>query len=149
MLATFVGAAGMAQFESPAALQDAGYADAVEPGAGLGSYGEALWWTAMVMTTMGSEYWPKTVEGRVLGWLLALYAFAVFGYLTATIASLFVEQDATRGSSDSDRADLRTEVAALRAQVARLSELLARQVPHDRQVPGSQVLGEPEGRRQA
>jgi len=24
-----------------------------------------LWWTAMLMTTLGSEYWPQTAEGRV------------------------------------------------------------------------------------
>ena len=23
------------------------------------SYGTALWWTAMLLTTMGSDYWPK------------------------------------------------------------------------------------------
>jgi hypothetical protein len=28
----------------------------------------------MIMTTMGSEYWPKTVEGRILGWLLSALA---------------------------------------------------------------------------
>jgi voltage-gated potassium channel len=27
-------------------------------------YGNALWWTAMVMTTIGSDYFPKTAEGR-------------------------------------------------------------------------------------
>lgn len=47
----------------------------------------------MVMTTMGSEYWPKAPAGRVLCWLLAVYAFAIFGYITATIASNFVGRD--------------------------------------------------------
>ena len=143
VIATFVGAAGMAQFESPAALRDSGHAEAVEAGAGLGSYGEALWWTAMVMTTMGSEYWPRTVEGRILGWLLALYAFAVFGYLTATIASFFIGQDAAEGRPDSDMATLRAEVAALRAQVAGLAELLARQAPHHPRVSSSDVREQP------
>jgi voltage-gated potassium channel len=53
---------------------------------GLTDYGTALWWTAMIMTTMGTEYWPRTAEGRVLCFFLSLYAFAVFGYVTATIA---------------------------------------------------------------
>jgi len=38
------------------------------------SCGEALWWTAMIMTTMGSQYWPQTIEGRMLCVFLALYA---------------------------------------------------------------------------
>ncbi|MBC8120725.1 MAG: ion transporter [Gemmatimonadaceae bacterium] len=112
-LVTFVGAAGMAQFESVQALQEAGYTGQT----GLGNYGEALWWTAMIMTTMGSEYWPRTVEGRVLGWLLSLYAFAVFGYLTATIASYFVKVDIEQPPSEP--MDARTDqIALLHAEIA-------------------------------
>jgi voltage-gated potassium channel len=70
---------------------------------------------------MGSEYWPKTPEGRVLCFLLALYAFAVFGYVTATLATFFIGRDA-----DDDKAELagaksiealHTEIAALRAEM--------------------------------
>jgi voltage-gated potassium channel len=53
-IVTFAGAAGMSFLESPAALREAGLAPGGE-GVGLGSYGEALWWTAMLMTTLGSE----------------------------------------------------------------------------------------------
>jgi voltage-gated potassium channel len=106
---TFIGAAGMYAFESPA------------EGGGLQSFGDALWWTAMVMVTMGSEYWPKTAEGRILGWLLALYAFAVFGYITATIASYFVGQDA----QERDEELLRTEIRTLRIELQELRRDLA------------------------
>lgn len=117
---TAVGAAGMLVFERPSALASEG-AGAVEAGAGLASYGEALWWTAMIMTTMGSEYWPQTPEGRILGWLLSLYAFAVFGYITAMLSSFFVGQDREEGeqaASGDDIAALRAELAALRAELA-------------------------------
>jgi voltage-gated potassium channel len=116
---TVVGAAGMAVFESPASLA-AEFGGAADPRAGLASYGEALWWTAMIMTTMGSEYWPRTPEGRILGWLLSLYAFAVFGYITAMLASFFVGQDqgeAASGSSAEELAALRAEIVALREQL--------------------------------
>lgn len=62
-------------------------------GPGFQDYGTALWWTAMLLTTMGSEYWPRTPEGRILCLLLATYAFAVFGYVTAAIAAYFVGKD--------------------------------------------------------
>jgi voltage-gated potassium channel len=121
---TFASAAAMARFESPDALREAGFVKAAEAGAGLRNYGDALWWTAMVMTTMGSEYWPKTTEGRLLGWLLALYAFAIFGYITATIASYFIGYDMKKKSTgkedigaDNIRA-LQGEISALRNQVA-------------------------------
>ena len=78
ILVTLVGAAGMFVFEKEVATPE-----------GLHTYGSALWWTAMLMTTMGSQYWPQTPEGRVLGFLLALYASAIFGYVTATLATFF------------------------------------------------------------
>ncbi|HEY0736186.1 MAG TPA: ion transporter, partial [Herpetosiphonaceae bacterium] len=138
-IVTFAGAAGMYAFESPASVceeqadstEQAGafsacLDQAIEAGSRLESYGEAVWWTAMTMTTMGSDYFPQTAEGRILGWLLALYAFAIFGYITATIASLFVGQDAVAaqggatGDSMADVAALREEIAGLRAEVAGL-----------------------------
>ena len=99
LVVLFLGAAGMASFESPAALRAAGVpatgatgaAGAVGAvGAGLANYGEALWWTAMMLTTIGTGYTPVTVEGRILGFLIAIWAIAVFGYLVATLASHFV-----------------------------------------------------------
>ena len=82
-LVDLLGAAGMYAFER-----------APEVAGGFESFGDALWWTSMLMTTMGSEFWPRTPEGRVLCLLLALYAFAVFGYITAAFASFFVGRDA-------------------------------------------------------
>lgn len=78
VLVLFVGAAGMFAFERDEGLKD---------------YSSALWWTAMLLTTMGSEYWPKSTEGRVLCFVLSLYAFAMFGYVTATISTFFIGKD--------------------------------------------------------
>ena len=66
----------------------------IRAGKGLNDYATALWWTAMIMTTMGSEYWPQSAEGRILCLLLATYAFGVFGYVTAAIASFLVGKEA-------------------------------------------------------
>ena len=82
LLVGIIGAAGMYRFELDA-----------PGGPGFADYGTAVWWTAMLLTTMGSDYWPRTVEGRVLCLLLAIYAFAVFGYVTAAIAAYFVGKD--------------------------------------------------------
>ena len=82
LIVAVVGAAGMYQFELDG-----------DGGPGFSSYGGALWWTAMLLTTMGSDYWPRTSEGRMLCLLLAVYAFAVFGYVTAAIAAYFVDAD--------------------------------------------------------
>lgn len=85
LLVIFLGAAGMSAFE----------------GGSFKSYGFSLWWTAMIMTTMGSQEWPQTLEGRVLCLLLALYAFAVFGYVTASLASVFVGSPVSKTTEQS------------------------------------------------
>ncbi|RAU81759.1 potassium channel family protein [Pontibacter arcticus] len=61
---------------------------------GLDSFGESVWWTVMLLTSIGSDYFPVTAEGRVLCLLLAMYGFAVFGYFTATLATFFIDTDA-------------------------------------------------------
>ena len=93
-LVMVVGAAGMAFFEAPGSLSTRGPdGTATSP---LADYGEAFWWTAYNMTT-GPPRVPVTGEGKLLGWLLSLYGLAIFGYLTATLASHFIERDrATR-----------------------------------------------------
>ncbi|MBA3893078.1 MAG: ion transporter [Gemmatimonadales bacterium] len=91
------------------------------PAGGFRDYGTALWWTAMVMTTMGSEYWPRTGEGRVLCLLLAIYAFTVFGYVTAALATYFIGRDAEDREGEIAGANA---VEALRAEIAALTEQL-------------------------
>jgi voltage-gated potassium channel len=115
VLVTFAGAAGMYAFENEAT-------------GGPNSYSESLWWTAMIMTTMGSEYWPQTVEGRVLCIFLALYAFGVFGYVTAVLATFFVGRDADSNDAEVAGAKqltaVRDEVSALRDEIRTLSRQL-------------------------
>ena len=75
-------AAGMMAFEREGPNRDV-----------FATYTSSLWWTAMLMTSLGSEYWPKTGGGRALTLVIALYSFAVFGYITATLASFFIDRD--------------------------------------------------------
>ncbi|HZE07118.1 MAG TPA: ion transporter [Gemmatimonadaceae bacterium] len=104
---TFGGAAAMYYFEQGV------------PNDGIANFGSALWWTAMVMTTLGSNYWPQSGEGRVLCLLLAFYAFAVWGYVTASLSSYFVGRDA-----DNDEAEVpgKKEIESLRAELAGLRD---------------------------
>ena len=126
---TFAGAAGMYAFENPAALREAGHSVVADGGGGLSGYPEAVWWTAMTMTTMGADYFPKTPEGRLLGWLLAVYAFAVFGYITATLASLFIGRDQKAAEPSSGTGEgavgLRDEVVARARRDRRLADGVA------------------------
>jgi voltage-gated potassium channel len=109
LIVTVTGAAGIYNFEHSPGTE------------AFRDYPSTLWWTAMLMTTMGSEFWPKTAEGRLLCLLMSVYAFAVFGYVTAAIARFFIAQDNTRGRTDLDDRDLASQVRALRTQIDALS----------------------------
>ncbi|ODR92069.1 ion transporter [Sinorhizobium alkalisoli] len=114
LLATAVvvllGAGGMLAFEPSREVEG-----------GFNGYGDALWWTAMLVTTMGSGFWPETPEGRVLALLLSMYGLAMFGYITASFATFFVGQEAQArdgeiaGSVEIDK--LRREIARLRREL--------------------------------
>jgi len=107
LLVLFLGAAGMLSFE-PAQEVDGGFT----------SYAHALWWTGMLIASLGTDFWPVSVEGRLLSALLALYGLAVFGYITATFASFFIGRDAEEPQAAvagaADISSLREEIAALR-----------------------------------
>ena len=108
-----VGAAVLAYFETG--------------GGQLGTgYGEALWWAAAFVTTLGSDFQPGTVEGRIVATLLVVWGLGVFGFLTGAVASYFVGQDAAGGDvagvTGEEIRDLRQEVAELKAM---LGEALA------------------------
>jgi voltage-gated potassium channel len=90
--------------------------------AAFSSFGDSLWWTAMILTTMGSQAWPATPEGRLLALLLSVYAFAVFGYVAAALASFFVGRDQEAAHlSRKDAEQLQEEIRALREQIAQIS----------------------------
>lgn len=110
VLVTLLGAAGMYTFERTS-----------DGDRGLHTFGDALWFTAMLMTTSGSDYWPATAEGRVLCFLLALYAFTIFGYVTATLATLLIGQQ--KGAFSQPTVDLE-DIGALRAEIAALRSVL-------------------------
>lgn len=112
LIVLFGGAAGMYGFEN-------------EVEGGFKNYADALWWTAMLLTSIGSEYFPKTAEGRILCFIIALYGFAVFGYVTATLATFFVQRDTEKREEEKllekpTLADLETEIKELRAEIRRL-----------------------------
>ncbi len=91
---TFAGAAGMYALE--------------KPNPGFDTYGMALWWTATRVITAGNEFNPSTPEGRGLAFIIAIFGYTIFGYVTATFATFFIGRDAEEedapvaGSKDID-----------------------------------------------
>lgn len=70
--------------------------EADAPDTTITNFGDALWWSAALVTTVGSELYPVTAAGRILAFVLMLYAIGVFSYFIGAIASLLVDLDARR-----------------------------------------------------
>jgi voltage-gated potassium channel len=104
------GATGMLHFES----------NSPDPQA-IHSYPRALWWVAMQITNIGSGYRPVTVGGHVLCLGISIFAVAIFGYLTAVFAAIFIGRDAEDPKSEIPNQtsihQLSTEVALLRTAI--------------------------------
>ncbi len=114
LVVVFGGAGLMFAFES-----------AKDVAGGFQTYGESLWWTAMLMTTLGGAYVPQTVEGRILNFILALYAFVSFGYITATLATFFVTSDAKKLEEEKKSikptlAEVQTEISEMRKEIMQI-----------------------------
>ncbi len=113
-LVTLVGAAAMYYFEN------------IGPGEGFKNYWDALYWTGMMMTNFGSSYWPVSEEGRVLAFIMAVYAFTIFGYTTATLATFLISREAQSKNSELSTSksiqSLQDEVRALRTEIRELKE---------------------------
>jgi voltage-gated potassium channel len=120
VIVLFGGAAGMYNLENINTLNQQGFGDIVKSGGGFHSYSDSVWWTAMLMTTIGSQYWPVTTAGRALCFFLSMFSLGVFGYITAALASFFVDKEETaapKRAREETLQALRDEVRALREEL--------------------------------
>jgi voltage-gated potassium channel len=65
-------------------------------GSRIQDFGDALWWSAALVTTIGSGLYPITTGGRILAFLIMIYAIGVFTYFIGSVASVLVALDAWR-----------------------------------------------------
>lgn len=115
MIVVFIGAAGLYGYEK-------------DVNAGFKNYSSALWWTAMLVMSMGTENWPVTPEGRILTFMVALYGLAVFGYITASIASFFIGRDIAgpKGPDHAETDDLKNELLKLHKELLDLKKQIGK-----------------------
>ena len=70
--------------------------EAGAPGSRIEDFGDALWWSAALVTTIGSDLYPVTAAGRILSFLIMIYAIGIFTYFIGSVASVLVAFDASR-----------------------------------------------------
>ncbi len=116
----------------------AAYAAEHPENSGFATFGDALWWGIVTLTTVGyGDIVPETTTGRFAGMGIMFTGVAILGILAGSLAALFgIEQPTTdemtgEGSAPSNEPQpMAEELAALRAQLKavdlRLGELADR-----------------------
>lgn len=102
------------------------------PKANIETFGDALWWSATTITTVGyGDHFPVTVEGRFVAAGLMLGGVALLGVITASIASWLI--DRVRQTEEAIQAVTREDVRTLADQIdglqATIAALVAAQSP--------------------
>ncbi|MET0956437.1 MAG: ion channel [Cryobacterium sp.] len=84
------GAAVLVTYIAALAVLDA---ESSDPDANITSFGDAIWWSFVTITTVGyGDYTPLTLRGRVIACVLMLGGVAVLGLVTATLSSWIVQR---------------------------------------------------------
>jgi len=63
------------------------------PGANITNFGDAIWWAFVTIGTIGyGDYYPVTVEGRVIAVLLMIAGLAFVSVITVSVATMFLNR---------------------------------------------------------
>lgn len=69
-------------------------------GATVHDFGDALWWSAVSVTTVGyGDQYPVTLEGRLVALVLMALGIGLIGFATATAASWLIDKLHTTGGT--------------------------------------------------
>lgn len=92
------------------------------PGANITTFGDAVWWAFVTITTVGyGDFYPVTAGGRLIAVLLMCGGVAVVGVVTATLASWVIERATAHAENDAAEPATRGQVRDLAAQIDALA----------------------------
>ena len=94
-----------------------------KPGANITSFGDALWWAATTVTTVGyGDHYPISTEGRFVAVALMIGGIALLGIVTASIAAWLLGR--VREGELSSEEHLTTQIAQLHRELVELKQLV-------------------------
>ena len=108
-----------------------------DPVANIRTFGDALWWACVTITTVGyGDLYPVTFIGRLVAIGLMISGITVLGVVTATVATWLVQRVADEAAAAEVPAEIQlhhvmAELRALRAEVAELRRAAPAQPPRE------------------
>ena len=97
------------------------------PGSNIKTAGDALWWAVVTVTTVGyGNYYPVTIEGRIVAAILMIAGVGLFGTFTAYISSYFVDNSLEVKKEQLKLDELLAEFNELKSEISELKEELKR-----------------------
>jgi voltage-gated potassium channel len=86
---------------------------------------DALWWAIVTMFTVGyGDTYPHTIVGKVSATVLMFAGIALFGWVTAALASLFVESSSEKDARR-QRDEMQAQISEMAQQLRRIEALVA------------------------
>ncbi|MEM3094220.1 MAG: potassium channel family protein [Nitrososphaera sp.] len=77
--------------------------EASAEGANITNIGDAFWWAIVTVTTVGyGDYYPVTVEGKIIGGILMLVGISILGILISTLGAALVESRIRKAKNDNN-----------------------------------------------
>ena len=95
-------------------------------GSNINSFGDALWWAVVTVTTVGyGDHFPVTLEGRFVAVGLMIGGVALIGVVTASFAAWFIdrvrdEEEEVQAATQHDLAEIAARLDALTREVRAL-----------------------------
>jgi len=96
---------------------------------------DALWWTAVTITTVGyGDFYPVTLGGRLTAVFVMLMGIGIIGVLASILSNFLAGNGADQGdggdgpkqtSIEDELQDVKQELAALRQLVCTIDERMA------------------------
>jgi voltage-gated potassium channel len=98
------------------------FSERTHPDSSLHSVFDVVWWALVTMFTVGyGDAYPHTVLGKLGALILMVAGIALFGMLTASLASLYVESS---GEEEVEKQRMKDMHERLRSMEQKLDELL-------------------------